>query len=338
MTQERDSAGYVAERLGRIAGALAPGGTGVADVVRLTAGASLQTWAFDVATPAGPVPLILRRRRSTLRDESDDFGTALPLAIESRLLERAAAGGVTVATLVRLCTPEDELDEAYVVARIAGETLGRRIATDARFAPARAVLAGQCGAALAQIHALDPDPALVTSDAAGVLAKYEAIWRAAGLARPAIEAAFRWLAARIPDPVPVRLVHGDFRNGNIMVDADRGLVAVLDWELAHRGDPAEDFGWLCANSWRFGVPGKPVGGFGELPDLIAGYAAAGGVPPSADRIAFWQMLSSLKWGVMTTTMFASFASGDNSSPERAVIGRRLSETEADVVAIMRRSA
>jgi aminoglycoside phosphotransferase (APT) family kinase protein len=75
----------------------------------------------------------------------------------------------------------------------------------------------------------------------------------------------------MPPPAELRLVHGDFRHGNLMVHAERGLAAVLDWELAHLGDPMEDLGWICVNSWRFGNIDKPVGGFGEYADLFAGY-------------------------------------------------------------------
>jgi aminoglycoside phosphotransferase (APT) family kinase protein len=110
---------------------------------------------------------------------------------------------------------------------------------------------------------LDRLPPLATSDARGELARYEAIYRQFGAERPVFEAAFRWLeGSRPPPPAPV-LVHGDFRNGNLMIHPDGGLVGVLDWELAHLGDPAEDLGWICVNSWRFGEWRKPVGGFGD---------------------------------------------------------------------------
>ena len=70
-------------------------------------------------------------------------------------------------------------------------------------------------------------------------------------------------------------MHGDFRHGNILISPD-GVEAALDWELTHIGDPLEDIGWICTNSWRFGVAEKVVGGFGDLPDLLEGYKAAGG--------------------------------------------------------------
>ena len=66
-------------------------------------------------------------------------------------------------------------------------------------------------------------------------------------------------------------MHNDFRNGNIMVSPASGVVAVLDWEIAHIGDPMRDLGWICTNSWRFGRSELPVGGFGSYADLFRGY-------------------------------------------------------------------
>jgi aminoglycoside phosphotransferase (APT) family kinase protein len=109
---------------------------------------------------------------------------------------------------------------------------------------------------------------------------------------------------------------------------------VLDWELGHLGDPAEDLGWICANSWRFGHPERPVGGFGEYEDLLAGYAAAGGEPISLERLRFWQAVGSLKWGVMCLMMYSSWATGTDASVERPMIGRRVSETEIDLLNLL----
>lgn len=319
---------------GEVAAGLTRLGLGaIADVALLTGGASMETWAFV----ADGAPLILRRRGTAPAQEHP--GKKPPLDREAEVIGAAVATGVPAPEVVRVCTPDDGLGEAYVMRRVAGETLGKRIVRDAVFAPARAVLARQCGAALARIHATVPPEGLETIDAAGTLASYEATWRASGAVRPTIEAAFRWLERRLPAERPApRLVHGDFRNGNLMIDPRDGLSAVLDWELAHLGDPAEDIGWICTNSWRFGRPDRRVGGFGDLDDLLAGYADAGGTPISPERIDFWQVLGSLKWGVMTTMMYARFAADPTAGPERAVIGRRLSETEADIVAIMERTA
>ena len=106
--------------------------------------------------------------------------------------------------------------------------------------------------------------------------------------RPAIEIALRWLARDRPSGGGDAIVHGDFRNGNLMIAPD-GVRGVLDWELVHRGDPVEElFGWLCVKAWRFGAAG-PVGGFGTRTDLLSGYTAAGGTAPSPEALHWWEV-------------------------------------------------
>lgn len=316
----------VAAALDRLAPRLSPTATGAVNARRLSGGASLETWAFDLDDGT---PLILRRRP----DGAAMRETALSLASEAALIRAAEQAGAPTPRVVRVCAPSDGLGEAYVMRRLEGETLGRRIVRDEAFAGVRPGLARRCGEVLARIHAVPTEglPDLATSDARGELARYEEIYRQLGARRPILEAAFRWLESIAPPP-PERpvLVHGDFRNGNLMIHPTGGLVGVLDWELAHLGDPAEDLGWICVNSWRFGEWRKPVGGFGDYADLLAGYG--GGI--SLDRVRFWQALGSLKWGVMCLMMYSSFASGQDRSIERAMIGRRTSETEIDLVALM----
>ena len=320
----------VAAALDRLAPRLSPTATRAVNARRLSGGASLETWAFDLDDGA---PLILRRRPegAAMRE------TALPLASEAALIRAADATGAPTPSVVQVCAPEDGLGEAYVMRRLEGETLGRRIVRDEAFAGVRPGLAHRCGEVLARIHAVPTEglPELATSDARGELARYEAIYRELGAQRPILEAAFRWLEAIAPPP-PERpvLVHGDFRNGNLMIHPEGGLVGVLDWELAHLGDPAEDLGWICVNSWRFGEWRKPVGGFGDYADLLAGH----GGDISLERVRFWQALGSLKWGVMCLMMYQSFATGADRSIERAMIGRRTSETEIDLVALMEAAA
>ena len=101
---------------------------------------------------------------------------------------------------------------------------------------------------------------------------------------PAVELGLRWLRANAPEPAEPRLVHGDFRLGNFIVDED-GLAAVIDWELAHLGDPAEDIGWLCIRSWRFGNDELPVAGVGTSTTSSTAYEAAGGAGPTRSASA-----------------------------------------------------
>src|SRR5258708_6772529 len=96
--------------------------------------------------------------------------------------------------------------------------------------------------------------------------------------------------------------------------------AVLDWELAHIGDPMEDIGWLCGNSWRFGRMDKVVGGFGDLADLSAGYHQAGGAPIRIESCKWWEVFGTLRWGVMCATMTGDFPTTDP-TVERAAMAR-----------------
>lgn len=321
----------VLEALKGLAPRLGGPGAQVEGLQRLSGGASMETWAFALTGPSGREELILRRRSAPM-DPGE--GRSVSLAMEAALITAAHGVGAPVAPLVHLAQPEDGLGEAHITRRVSGETLGRKIVSDPKFEAVRPKLARQCGEILAQIHSAPPPPGLKTVDFLEELARYEEVYRRSGAERPILELAFQHLKKHAPPPRPPVLLHGDFRNGNLMIDPDKGVVAVLDWELSHCGDPAEDLSWICVNSWRFGRADKPVGGFGEYQELLDGYAAAGGGEIPLARVRYWQALGSLKWGVMCLMMYASYAAGAESSVERPMIGRRVSETEIDLVILL----
>ncbi len=210
----------VEERLAALAPTLAGGEARIADLSLLTGGASMETWAFTLMPPSGESrALILRRGNSPLATHP---GNKPPLRIEAELIAAAVTHGVPAPEVVHICDAADGLGEAYVMARVSGETLGKRIAADPAFDTIRAKLARQCGAALARIHATPPVEGLAALDVRTTLANYEETWRASGAVRPTIEAAFRWLERRVPETTDLTLVHGDFRNGNLMVDPTTG--------------------------------------------------------------------------------------------------------------------
>jgi aminoglycoside phosphotransferase (APT) family kinase protein len=308
-----------------------PEARAVEGLTRLSGGASQETWSFDARTDAGPLPLVLRRRPGGAA-AGGAGALAVALETEAALLGLAAEAGVPVPAVRALLEPGDALGSGYLMDRLEGETIPRRILRDDAFAAVRPRLARQCGEILARIHAVPPArlPELPLAPADVQLREYRAVHDAAGEPHPVFELAFGWIAARLPPPPEPALVHGDFRNGNLLVGPD-GVRGVLDWEIAHRGDPMEDLGWICVSSWRFGGIDLPVGGFGTREDLFAGYEAAGGRRVDPERVRFWEIVGTLKWGIMCTMMYQIFRSGVDRSVERAAIGRRVSETEIDLL-------
>jgi hypothetical protein len=153
-----------------------------------------------------------------------------------------------------------------------------------------------------------------------------------GEVRPALEFGARWLAAHRPHGGDTVTVHGDFRCGNLLVGPE-GLRGVLDWELAHAGDPAEDIGWLCAPAWRFGGPGE-VGGFGTVPELLTAYEEAGGVAVAPERVHWWQVYATVKWAAICALQASVHLSGATRSVELAAIGRRVCESEWDLFVLL----
>jgi aminoglycoside phosphotransferase (APT) family kinase protein len=319
-----------------LANALRAIGRELAGATRLSGGASQETWAVDALREGQSEPLILRRRPG---GASSGSGLALDLATEARLLELAAEAGVPVPAVRGVLAPGDELGTGYFMERLAGETIPRKILRDEALAAVRPRLARQCGEILARIHAVPQDalPPLATATAAVQWQQYRDLYDSFDWPHPVFELAFRWIEERLGRVADsgsrIALVHGDFRHGNLLIGPD-GVRGVLDWELAHRGDPHEDLGWLCVNSWRFGNIDLPVGGFGLREDLFAGYEAASGRSVDRQRVRFWEVMGSLKWGIMCQVMLSVFERGIDRSVERAAIGRRSSEAEIDLLALL----
>jgi aminoglycoside phosphotransferase (APT) family kinase protein len=230
----------------------------------------------------------------------------------------------------------------YAMQRISGETIGRRIVREERFAAARRALPAQLARALAAIHGVPidgdslpflPGPRSAQAIAASELDRLEELYRFIAVdPHPAFELALRWLRRNLPRSSTLGLVHGDFRIGNVMVD-ESGLTAVLDWELAHRGDPLEDLGWLCVRSWRFGSD-LPLGGVGTREQLFAAYEEATGRPVDRAAVHFWEVYGNLRWGVFTLVQVRGFLDGVAPSLELASIGRRAAETEWELLELL----
>ena len=128
------------------------------------------------------------------------------------------------------------------------------------------------------------------------------------------------------------IVHGDLRNGNIIVDAT-GLRAVLDWEGAHLGDPIEDLAWICLRTWRFGADALEVGGFAARSALVDAYGAAGGTY-DARAFHWWKVLGTLRWGIGLARQAIGHLDGSVPSIVMAASGRRVAELEFDLLTLL----
>lgn len=301
---------------------------------RLSGGANMQTWAFDWQHGERHEALILRRRPPGLPAPDARHG-GISLATEARLLELARRQRVPAPSLRGELRPEDDLGEGYVMSRLDGEALPQRLLRDDRYAVARERFAFQCGEALGMIHSLPLDelpPGLRDLSWEDDLARLQQLLDDFGNASPVHQLALKTLCQLPPPTGPRVLCHGDFRMGNLLL-AEDGLAAVLDWELAHVGLPGEDLGYLCANVWRFGGAG-PVGGVGAYRELLDGYRSTGRDAPPFEEIRRWELYAALGWGLVCLTMLDLYRSGADRSLERAAVGRRLSESEIDILLLL----
>ena len=302
---------------------------------RLSGGASQETYRLTIETGQGEKKLAMRRAP---RGVISELKTGPTLAVEAQLMQTAKKVGVPEPEIVHVLQPEDELGEGFIMEWLDGETLGARIVRSPELDKIRPRLARECGEILARIHAID----LEKSGLAQVLEVItpeelvEQTWERYRLfetPQPMIDFTGRWLKENLPEDVTPRLVHNDFRNGNVMVSSF-GVNAVLDWEIAHIGDPMRDLGWICTNSWRFGRSDLPVGGFGHYEDLFAGYESVSGREVNRNHVKFWEVYGSFWWAVGCLGMAEHYRIGPDQTVERPAIGRRSSECQVDCVNLL----
>src|SRR3974390_375115 len=257
---------------------------------RLSGGASQETYRIVIATGAGERKLAMRRAPGAPGTTVPKHAPYPGLATEAQLIHASRAAGVPEPEIFWVLTPEDGLGDGFIMEWLEGEALGARIVRDPSLDTIRPKLAEQCGEILARIHAIDLDatslrPRLSRVDPEDYVRQTWQRYQALDTPQPMLDYAGRWLLEHLPKSFEPTLVHNDFRNGNIMV-SPQGVVAVLDWEIAHVGDPMRDLGWICTNSWRFGRSDLAVGGFGTYADLFRGYERASGKTVDPSRVKF----------------------------------------------------
>jgi aminoglycoside phosphotransferase (APT) family kinase protein len=298
---------------------------------RLSGGASQETYRLVIRDAAGERRLAMRRAPGGV--ESVRTPGHPGLSTEAMLMRCARDVGVPEPEVYGVFQQSDGLGDGFVMQWLDGEALGARIVRAESFAGVRPKLAFECGQILARIHAIDLkktglDRLLDPLDPAAFVEQTWERYKLFNTPQPMIDYAGRWLSEHLPRNPRSTLVHNDFRNGNFMVGPN-GVVAVLDWEVAHIGDPMRDLGWICTNSWRFGRSDLPVGGFGDYADLFRGYEAVSGIKVDAAEVKFWEVFGSFWWAVGCLGFAEHFRTGPDKTVERPGVGRRSSECQVD---------
>jgi len=301
----------------------------VSNLEPLTGGASKEIWKFEVSNAKKSTKMILRR----------GSGIEGPLAIktadEARIQKEVIKVGAPVPKILAVSKNEEELGDSYIMHFVEGESIARKILRDKEYKKALPILAYQCGEAIAKIHNVDINnfSFLPKKPAEDQLEDLYSTYQSFEQPSPVFEYAYLWLKEQDFGNFQESLVHGDFRLGNIIVNAD-GLQSIIDWELAHIGNPLQDLGWVCGNSWRFGKNDKVVGGFGELEDLLEGYNSISKLKVNKAMVKCWQVFGTFRWGVICLIQAYAHLNGTINSIEKAAIGRRVSETEIDIVDLL----
>ena len=303
----------------------------VSDLVRLTGGANRETWSFNGEDTEGNTSeLILQVDREGL---DRLIGTC---SREAQIVTKAAEWNVPVPTVIASSDIPNALGRSFTITRrIEGETIARKILRDQQWETARLKLVTDCATALGAIHSIPLEElgGIELVKDTDSLTSLVDIYDALSDPHPTFDLAIRWLEANRPEPLGPCLVHGDFRLGNLLIGKD-GLRAVLDWEIAHIGDPAADLGWMCVRAWRFGGKEK-VAGIGRYTNFLDDYETRSGTRVPLETLQWWEIFGTLRWGIICLQMGGDFRAGRTSSIEIATIGRRVAENEYDLLSSLK---
>jgi aminoglycoside phosphotransferase (APT) family kinase protein len=295
----------------------------VANLARKSGGGSRETWLFDAEwLEDGKThrrSLVLRRDPTASLLDSDRER-------EFRLLECLQGSDIPVPRVEWFERSSDWLERPFfVMERAPGAPTPPTFPSVSDVAQ-REQAARDFVAILARIHRLDW-AALGLEFLPGVEARPPAevqveTWRQVYAQErqahePLIEVAFQRLLRTLPATDRVTLVHGDFRSGNYLLDDAGRITAMLDWEMAHLGDPMEDLGWACMKFWS---GGGRVCGLLERREFLRRYEDTSGIAVDATRVAFYELLGNIKMAIICMTGMRSFAEGRSSDAVLGLVG------------------
>ena len=291
-------------------------------LARIPGGASRETYRFDAVADGERHALILRREPAAgLIDTETET--------EFRAYQ-SAAGVVPVPRAVALEADGAELGRPFFITeRVEGGTVAGTFER-APFGEHAATIGAEFFAALGRLAAFDPVGTPLAEHLPAPAP--DQCWRAAldyweGVLDgdqltplPIVRAAIRRLRAAPPPPAQaVRIVHGDYRSGNLMHDGRGGMLAMFDWEMAHLGDPLEDLGWALAPIWDHFEPGL-VCGMVPRGAAIATWEAASGLRVDPAAMRWWSLFNSVKGRAIWTSAFKEFVAGGLTDPVLGVSG------------------
>lgn len=313
-----------------LARVVARGGLGALSLApqRLTGGAVMESWRFA----CGEKAFVLRRAPSLAFMEGRPYAHH----VEAALIEAARLADVTAPEVVAVLEEADGLGSGFVMRALPG-TADPKVILEC---DDPAGLLRQAARDLARIHSLrqaDVPDGVPVMDYRAAIADLKAQFLDAGGDRPIIALGLKWLEDNCPPQVEPVLNHGDYRMGNLLVEGS-ALTGVLDWEIAHFGDPHEDLAFGCMAVWRFARYDRPALGLGPIEDYCAAYEAESGTKVDPARFRFWTIYRTVWWAMGCLKMAAQWRSGADRMLERVVISRRTSEQELDLLLLLEEDA
>ena len=151
--------------------------------------------------------------------------------------------------------------------------------------------------------------------------------RDAGKPQPIMQAVIRRLRREPPPPPPaLGVVHGDYRTGNFLYDAQGEIHAILDWEMAHLGDPLEDLAWSLNKVFHWARDGR-AGGLLTREEAIAIWERSAGRPADSASLLWWELFNCVKGQAIWLAAGKEFIAGNNRDPVLAMPGLLMANSQ-----------